>query len=518
MDVQLAVHRVTDEAGNPLCFLSSCIDITPQRRIAETLSESERLYRTLAESAHDAVFLITTGGDVLYVNEYGAAWLQTEPARLIGRKHIREIFPPEVAESWMRQVEHATASGMPVTEETGLPLPGGDMWIDTRLIPVPGRDGAIRCLMGISRDITKRKRVEEELRIKDKAIATALDAIAIVDTGGNLIYANRSALDMWGYTDLDEIRGRPPAELWPDEDQTRDVIGAIRRNHAWCGELTARRKDGTLFDVQVSASVVADEAGEPICFMASGADITDRKRMETALRESEEKFRGMAQRHSNMIYTCYRSEGVTYISPAVEKILGYAPEEIVGTQCREYVMPSSLPAWQRCADAVKQGRSIAGAEIEFRRKDGTVAVIDLSETPIMQDGTLIGVQAVGRDITERKKAELALIESERRYRTLAEASPDIISLTGRDGTLLYLNARGAEGLGKNPEDIIGKSIREIFPRRGVPRDSGSSMRWSHREDRISRNSPTHATARRTTTTPGPFRSFPGTGRSTRFSP
>lgn len=462
MEIQFTAHKVTDEAGNPLCVLSSCIDITPQKRMTEALSESERLYRTLSESAHDAVFLITTEGNLLYVNGCGAAWLQTEPASLIG-KHIREIFSPEVAEPWVRNVERAAVSGVPATDETRLVLPGGEIWIDTRLIPVPGRDGAIRCLMGISRDITQRKRAEEELLIWDKAIATALDAIAIADSRGNLIYANRSALDMWGYHDLDEIRGRPITAFWQDEDRVRDVIETIQRDHAWCGELTARKKNGALFDVQTSASVAVDETGETMCLMASCADVTERKRMEIAIRESEEKFRGIAQRSSDMIYTCYRSEGVTYISPAVERILGYTPEEIIGTQCRDYVMPSSLPAWQRCADAVKKGRSIVSAEIEFRRKDGTVAVIDLSETPIMQDGTLIGVQAVGRDITERKRAESALKESERRYRTLAEASPDIISLTHRDGTLLYLNERGAEGLGRSQDDLIGKNIREIFP-------------------------------------------------------
>ncbi len=459
--IQLAVHKVTDEAGSPLCILSSCIDVTEQRRTAEALLASERLHRTLTESAPDVIFQITTAGNVLYVNGYGAAWLQTEPARLIG-KHIREIFPPQVAEPWMQKVEQVAASGRPVTDEIRLPRPGSEIWIDTRLIPVPGKNGAIQSLMGISRDVTERKRAEEELLIRDRAIATTIDAIAIADTRGNLIYANQSALDMWGYADPGEVRGRSIQGFWLDEDRIVNLIETLRRDYAWCGELTARRKDGTLFDAQVSASAVADDAGQLLCLMISCTDITERRRMENALRESEEKFRGIAQRSSDMIYICYRSKGVTYISPAVEKILGYTPEEIVGTQCRDYVMPSSLPAWQRCADAVKRGRSVESAQIEFRRKDGTVAVIDLAETPIIQDGEFIGVQAVGRDITERKKAESALKESERRYRTLAEASPDVIALTHRDGTLLYLNTKGAEGLGKDPGDLIGKNIREIF--------------------------------------------------------
>ncbi|WP_292519026.1 PAS domain S-box protein [Methanoculleus sp.] len=131
----------------------------------------------------------------------------------------------------------------------------------------------------------------------------------------------------------------------------------------------------------------------------------ERRAAEEALRKSEEKFREIAQRSSDMIYTCYHDGGIAYISPAVEHILGYTPEELIGGKCRDYVSPLSLPAWQEGQKRVARGEPVEGLEVEFRKKDGTAAFVELNESPIIENGKVAGIQAVGRDITERKQYE-----------------------------------------------------------------------------------------------------------------
>ena len=130
-----------------------------------------------------------------------------------------------------------------------------------------------------------------------------------------------------------------------------------------------------------------------------------RKAAEEALGKSEEKFREIAQRSFDMIYTCYYDRGITYMSPAVTRILGYTPAELIGCKCRDYVTPLSLTAWEEGQKKMAGGESIEGLEVEFRRKDGTAAFVELSESPIVENAKVVGVQATGRDITERRQHE-----------------------------------------------------------------------------------------------------------------
>ena len=93
------------------------------------------------------------------------------------------------------------------------------------------------------------------------------------------------------------------------------------------------------------------------------------------------------------------------MSPSVKRILGYPPEEFIGRRCRDYVNPLSLHAWEEGRKRVARGEQVEGLEVEFRRKDGTAAFIELNISPILEQGRVVGVQAVGRDITERRQYE-----------------------------------------------------------------------------------------------------------------
>jgi len=106
-----------------------------------------------------------------------------------------------------------------------------------------------------------------------------------------------------------------------------------------------------------------------------------------------------------MIYTCYHDSGIAYISPAVTRMLGYTPEELIGRKCRDYLSPVSLPAWEEAEKKLARGEPVEGLEVEFHRKDGFVAFVELNESAILEHGKVVGVQAVGRDITERKQNE-----------------------------------------------------------------------------------------------------------------
>jgi PAS domain S-box-containing protein len=133
----------------------------------------------------------------------------------------------------------------------------------------------------------EKERVERELKIKESALALSKNGIVMADMEGNITYVNRSFLDMWGYNGVEEVLGRPVLEFWQKGEEANAVLKAVRSGVNWKGGLVAMRRDGSLFDVHLSASVVADEYGRAICMMGSFVDITEQRKMEKALRESK---------------------------------------------------------------------------------------------------------------------------------------------------------------------------------------------------------------------------------------
>jgi len=128
--------------------------------------------------------------------------------------------------------------------------------------------------------IVERKRMEVELKVKEEAIASSINGIALADPEGKLTYVNRSFLNMWKYSQEREVLGKLITELWNIQETGLDVMEAVRNNKSWMGELVARRKDGSTFDVQALINIVENEVGKAICMMASVTDITERKRIE----------------------------------------------------------------------------------------------------------------------------------------------------------------------------------------------------------------------------------------------
>ena len=148
------------------------------------------------------------------------------------------------------------------------------------------KDNLARLIVAIEREMREArirremKRAEEGLRIKDWAIESALNAIAISDLAGNLNYVNPAFLKLWGYSSPAEVLGKSAEGLWQIGEKAAEVIETLRILGGWSGELAALRKDGALFNVNVAASMILDASGSPICMMASFVDITESKRAE----------------------------------------------------------------------------------------------------------------------------------------------------------------------------------------------------------------------------------------------
>ena len=229
-----------------------------------------------------------------------------------------------------------------------------------------------------------------ELKIKDDAIRSSINAVGIVDLEGRLTYVNPSLLSLWGYDSKEEVLGRIAAEtLWESPKDVQKMIGVIAGKGHWIAEMIARRKDGSTFDAQVSASMIFDESGKPVAMMGSFLDITERKQAEESLRNSEERFRSLTENASDIIAIADADGTIRYESPAVEGVLGYKPEELVGKNMLVTVCPDDLA-------------------------NATNAMVEVIGTNLLNDPRVAGIVGNFRDITERKRAQQEIQEKNER--------------------------------------------------------------------------------------------------------
>jgi len=256
-----------------------------------------------------------------------------------------------------------------------------------------------------------RQQAEEALRVKDWAIESAINAMAISDLAGSLSYVNPAFVRQWGCGAPAEILGRSVAGFWQMGDKAEEVAETVRTKGGWSGDLVAQRKDGVLFDVHVSSNLVLDATGQPVCMQASFEDITERKRAQEALQGSEARYRTLFEHSADGILIADLGTKVfKHANPAVCRMLGYTAEEMRTIGIADIHPKDALPRVATEFEAQTRGEKTLATDLPCLRKDGTVLYADVNATTAAIDDRpcLVGFF---RDTTGRKRAEEALIRS-----------------------------------------------------------------------------------------------------------
>jgi len=300
-----------------------------------------------------------------------------------------------------------------MTRKDGTPVP-------VEIRTHPARIGNRRLVLGIARDITERKRAEMALRLKNWAIEAAINGMAMSDLAGSVSYVNPAFVRQWGYGSPAEILGRSVAEFWQMGDKANEVAETVRAEGGWSGDLVAKRKDGVLFDVHVSSNLVLDATGQPVCMQASFEDITERKRAEDALRESEDRYRSLVGNVPGIIFTIDLAGKITFVSRRTKEMLGYESAEVINRSVLDFIPEEER---QRAMESIQKGMTGEGIkhfQTPMIKKSGERLFLECSFARVRKDGRVIGAQGTAVDITERKGAEDALRQSERDARQRAE--------------------------------------------------------------------------------------------------
>ena len=404
-------HPAADE-GPFLAEERSLIDTIAERlsrtierlRADERLRRNEEKYRLLFEQMLESYTLYEVVQDargrpvdyrILELNEKAADVFGHSREELVGRR-LFDIFPA-IREGASVIYGEVAETGVPVQRR--LQEPGSKRWYELHIYrPQAGM------LAVTGQDITEQKKAERALRESEERFRGIFEqagtGIALIDPAGRSTETNPAFVRMFGY-DGDELRAMRFQDLIypPDREADGVPIGeSVQQEKRYV------TKDGKIIWGRLTTSLLHDP-GEKGFVIAMVEDITDWREMQNALWESEERFREIAQRSFDMIYTCYADRGITYISPAVTRILGYTPEEMIGVQCSDYVLDETWPAWLEASARIARGESVEGLVVALRRKDGTIAAVEMNESPITENGKVVGVQTVGRDISDRKRYE-----------------------------------------------------------------------------------------------------------------
>ena len=304
-------------------------------------------------------------------------------------------------------------------------------------------------------------------------IESISDGVIVADHDRRIVFANPASCRLFGYS-LGELHGQTAEILYPDrkayEKAGKEPYASVQAGKRFLFEFTFRRKDGSVFDGESLGAVLHDRHGATIGFLAMIRDITERKRLESALRESEQRYRDLVTviEAQHLIFTLDLKGNLTYLSPSVAAIMGYSPEEVMA-HFTEYMTdhPANAEVIRR-AELVMRGEQQPASDVQLFHKNGGRRWLKVVATPLRgPDGKVMAVHGIGRDITDDKRSEELLQESEARFRNIIESSPIGMHMyeLRPDGSLIFFGANPSADriLGVDNSAFIGKTIEEAFP-------------------------------------------------------
>ena len=448
-------------------------DITERMEAEKALRESEERYRSVVEDSPGLLCSFMPDGTIEFVNAAYCEYFGKSCKELIGSK-FTSMIPEDNAQDVLSRILSLTVESPSLTHDHKVIAPYGQIrwlrWINRALFDEQGRAVLFQ---SFGEDITESKQAQVMLQTKNAAIASSINGIAIADVEGNLTYVNKSFLDMWGYGDENEVLGRNATEFWQEKDQALEVIGALRDQGGWIGELTATRKDGSERDVQVCATSVTDENDRLISIMASFVDITERKKTESELR----KFKKVADEAGYGVAMSDLEGRLTYVNEPFARMHGYEVGELIGRHLSVFHSKEQIEEMNRLTQQIRDTGSFVAEEVWHTRKDGTVFCALMNGTLIRDErGEPRFLADTAVDITRRKNMETTLVENEEKYRTLVECAGELIATIDENGVFIFMNRVGAERLGSEPEDCIGKTMWDLFPKEIADRQAATIQR------------------------------------------
>jgi PAS domain S-box-containing protein len=450
-------------------------DITERRRAEEALLRAKVMLDRTFAAVGEAVFVVDPATrTVVACNQAVGCIFGYSVGDIVGRNTEFLHVNREAYEEFGRRLFPALdADGVYNAEFQMRRRDGSTFVTDHTVTQIVDGSGHRTAVVSVVRDITERKRAEAELAYQAQLLASVNDAIISSDEQFIVRSWNPAAERMYGWK-AEEVLGRPGRQVLRSEFLGIERVEAIRtlaETGRFRGELIQYRKDGTPVHIDAVTIALRDNHGQITGYVSVNRDITERKQAEAALRESERRYRLLAENATDIIWTRDMDLRLTYISPSTTSTLGYSVEETMAQTIDEVLPPASLEVVRKAlaeelAIEKMEQKDLSRSrmlEIEYYCKDGSTVWLEARMTFLRdEDNRAVGILGVSRDITERKRAVEELRESERRYRLLAENATDIIWTRDMDLRVTYMSPAVTRVRGYSVEEAMAQTLEEAL--------------------------------------------------------
>ncbi len=485
-DEEMQIAPVRDANGAAIGYVAVKRDITERRRAEQALRDSEQYFRSMADSCPSMLWVTGPAGEAEFLNRAYREFsgLTLEEAR---GNQWRSLIHPDDAPRYLAKFDSAMREHTSFSAEGRVRRADGE-WrlVGSRGEPRYSPAGEYLGHIGLRADITERTKAEQQQQFQHSLIRAiyegSLDGILVVNTDDTIVSHNKKFLDVWKLSHPSDAEGLPESiagtsyqallsralERVKDPDAFMERVRALQNSKDLADRIEVELKDGRTLERY--SSCIRSESGQHLGRARFYRDTTERKQAEQALRESEDRFRTMADGCPMPMWVTGADGKIMFINRALRDFTGAGPEQVEGDNWQLHCHPDDARAFIEESSLVAREHSPLKTEARFRRADGEWRwLVAIGEPRFSPRGEFLGHVGLGMDITDRKQAEQALQSSEEKFRELAENIRQVFWLkdVGSDGFLYVSPAY---------EQVWGRSCASVY------QDPNSRLEAIHRDD------------------------------------
>jgi len=436
-------HVFLDDNGRPSRLIGIDWDITEREKAREALTESQNRLAEIIDFLPDATLVIDRERKVIAWNKAIEKLTGLKAEAMIGKGNYEYALPfygerrpilIDLALEYSQQAEknYEKISWLDeriLTGEAYMPYLGsGETYLMGNASLLYDSHGDVAGAIESIRDITERKHMEKDLRIKESAIAGSINAIALFNLIGLITYVNSSFLTLWGYDDMNDVLSRQMRFFFCDEELAEAIRQKVMDYGVYQGKMTAKRRDGTHFVARLSSKLVFSNAGKPLFIMASVIDISEQELAKDELKKAEVKYRNIVKDMPNMLCR-FRSDGVlTYVNDEYCRYFARSRESLIGSSFMPLIPEEDQPLVKEKMASLSLANPVVSHEHRVILENGQLRWHRWTDRAIFDDSsTLIEYQSIGEDITDMIAVKEALIKAKDAAEAAARSKSEFLA-------------------------------------------------------------------------------------------